>query len=246
MPLSKNSACGLVDSTMQFLAILEASGTTATFFTLGIVYEWFSSLVEEISRRGHEIAFHGYNHTKLQGSVLKEDLERCREFIAKYDIKGFRAPKMYICKCDADFLKKAGFKYDSSIYGTFNSSTAKDGFIEIPVSTYPTRNKKITFPRTLVNAIKDFEVPVGSGMLIGMLSGASINRVVRIMNKNGNPFITFIHPWQLTSLPMLKFEGNISDLFKLPYMVGLSRKKLECILETNSFVSVQKFLRESG
>lgn len=232
----------LIKGTMRLLDILESYNVTATFFTLGVVYEWFPLLLDEIESRGHEIAFHGYSHSKLKGNVLKSEIEKSKDFVNKYNIKGFRAPEMEITQHDTKVLSMAGFIYDSSTYGPFNPLTVSQGIIEVPVSTYPINETTIMFPRTLIDALKNFEVPVGSGLFIGLLNSGILNYIIREINRKGQPFIMFIHPWQLTGLPRLRMERRIRGLFKLPYMVKVSEEKLRHLLEGNTFVSIQMLL----
>ena len=49
-------------NTLRLLDLLDDGGVTATFFVLGWVAERWPVLVQEIARRGHEIASHGYAH----------------------------------------------------------------------------------------------------------------------------------------------------------------------------------------
>jgi hypothetical protein len=49
----------------------------------------------------------------------KNEIEKSKDFINKFTVKGFRAPKMSITSQNIEVLKLAGFTYDSSIYGSF-------------------------------------------------------------------------------------------------------------------------------
>jgi len=234
-----------VKGTMQLLDILENCDATTTFFALDVVYEWFPSLLDEIRFRGHEIAFHGYPHTKLNENMLKGNVEKARAFINKYKVKGFRAPKMKITQHDINLLSSAGFIYDSSIYGSFNLLTVNKGIIEVPVSTYPVKKTSITFPRTLVDALKNFEIPFGSGLFVGLLSPRVLDCMIREINRKGQPFIALIHPWQLTGVPRVGAKWRIRELLKLPYTIKIPEKKLRYLLERHTFVSIQALLKET-
>jgi len=245
MPLSKRLDYGnLVKTTMQLLNILEDYDTTATFFTLGVVYDWFPNLLDEIRSRGHEIAFHGYSHRELEGTVLRDEIEKSRRFICRYNISGFRAPQMKITRQDINFLISANFFYDSSIYGSLDLSSTSQNMMEIPVSTYPARKIKMTFPRTLKDALKNLEVPVGSGLFIGLFSSKLLNCIIRKINREGQPFVLFIHPWQLSSLPEVRSVLQLITSLKFLYTMKISREKLKSLLQKNTFVSVKKALKE--
>ena len=46
----------------RILDMLDVYGVKATFFIPGVIAEHYPLVVKEISRRGHEIGFHGYLH----------------------------------------------------------------------------------------------------------------------------------------------------------------------------------------
>ncbi len=53
------------DNTRRCLDLFDQHGAKGTFFTLGWVAERDPELVREIVNRGHELASHGYDHTKV-------------------------------------------------------------------------------------------------------------------------------------------------------------------------------------
>ena len=233
----------LVNTTIQLLDILEECDATATFFTLGIVYEWYPQLLNEIRSRGHEIAFHGYSHCALKDNIIKTEIEKSKAFIANHKIIGFRAPRMRITHRDIQSLLSAKFVYDSSFYGSYGISRNMRGIQEVPVSTYPPRNVNATFPRTLEDALKNLEIPIGSGLFMGLLGSKLLISLIGHMNQKGLPFISFIHPWQLSSLPEARLLIGIRNMQFL-YTIKISKEKLTRILRRYVFISIREALEE--
>lgn len=91
----------VVSAGRRILGRLAAFGTPAVFFVVGRLAEEHPELIGEISRAGHEIGLHGYDHDDLAGydagrlGALDRDLARVETLIS--DITGsrpigFRAP----------------------------------------------------------------------------------------------------------------------------------------------------------
>jgi peptidoglycan/xylan/chitin deacetylase (PgdA/CDA1 family) len=67
--------------TPDYLAVLDTLGVRATFFVVGEHCQRQPELVDEMLRRGHEVAGHGYTHrrfTELSSDQLWEELEQTR------------------------------------------------------------------------------------------------------------------------------------------------------------------------
>ncbi len=110
---------------LEILAGASGNGVKATFFTVGWIAERFPGLVREISRGGHEIACHSYEHQlvfNLSEKRFKEDTRRSKEIledISGKEVIGYRAPTYSIAKRNLrtlEILSDLGFLYDSSIF----------------------------------------------------------------------------------------------------------------------------------
>ena len=55
----------LMESVEPIIDLLHKTGTRATFFVVGALAEKYPDLIREIHERGHEIACHGYSHSRL-------------------------------------------------------------------------------------------------------------------------------------------------------------------------------------
>jgi polysaccharide deacetylase family protein (PEP-CTERM system associated) len=112
-------------NTTRILDILDEFETRATFFVLGWIAEKCPYLVKVISRRGHELASHGYCHERVYNQTRKEfreDIRRSKAIIEDLSgerVLGYRAPS-YSLSMDTlwayDELLEAGYHYDSSVF----------------------------------------------------------------------------------------------------------------------------------
>jgi peptidoglycan-N-acetylglucosamine deacetylase len=67
---------------MDYLDCLDDLGVAATFFLMGDLVERDPNFLSEYVRRGHQVAAHGYHHTKfssMKSRDLAAELTRCAE-----------------------------------------------------------------------------------------------------------------------------------------------------------------------
>lgn len=65
------------DYTSRYLDALDGLGVPATFFLIGTHAEQRPELVREYIRRGHQIAGHGYDHTRFSELSRRALLDQC-------------------------------------------------------------------------------------------------------------------------------------------------------------------------
>jgi peptidoglycan/xylan/chitin deacetylase (PgdA/CDA1 family) len=63
--------------TERYLDVLDDLGVPATFFLIGEAAEQHPELVREYMRRGHQLASHGYDHTRFSKLSRRELLAQC-------------------------------------------------------------------------------------------------------------------------------------------------------------------------
>ncbi|MEB2836054.1 MAG: polysaccharide deacetylase [Desulfurococcales archaeon] len=105
----------------KVLDVLERHGVKATFFVPGWVAARYPHLVRAITKRGHEVAAHGFMHERLD-TLNREDEMRVFE-LAEHMIKhvtgsrplGFRAPYWRWSSSTLEIVAKRGYLYDSSL-----------------------------------------------------------------------------------------------------------------------------------
>jgi peptidoglycan-N-acetylglucosamine deacetylase len=73
---------GPLPLTAAYLDCLDELGVAATFFLMGDLVEPDPGILREYLRRGHQVAAHGYHHSKfssLTARALRVELDRCGE-----------------------------------------------------------------------------------------------------------------------------------------------------------------------
>ena len=143
-------------STGRVLDLFAAQGVRGTFFVLGWIAERHPALVRRIVKDGHELASHGYDHTRVHNFTpeqFRADVVRTKailEDIGGVQVRGYRAPSYSINAKNLwalDVLQETGHVYSSSIYPIrhdlygmpdaprFPFRFRPDGILEIPVTT---------------------------------------------------------------------------------------------------------------
>ena len=111
-------------NTTRILDLFAERGVHATFFTLGWVAERFPALVRRITESGHEVASHGFDHTRVihqDPAQFRADVVRTKrilEDVTGRAVNGYRAASYSIGSSNLwalDVLQESGYRYSSSI-----------------------------------------------------------------------------------------------------------------------------------
>ena len=186
------------------LSMFDEAKVKGTFFTLGCVAERFPNLVRRICDQGHELASHGWEHTRLTfmtPTQFREDVQRTKavlEDISGTEIKGYRAPSYSIDRHNNwahDILADTGHLYSSSVapinhdlYGIpdaprFPHRRGTAQLLEIPISTV---------------AMGARNWPCGGGGWFRLYPYWLFSRAFKRINKvDERPGVFYIHPWEL-------------------------------------------------
>lgn len=211
--------------TEQILNLLEREEVKATFFCTAVFASSKPNLIQKMVKSGHEIASHGFSHSKNDDKKLGESKE-ILERITGVQIKGFRQPRMG--KIENSKLREAGYLYHASINPTFipghycNLSVNRtphynDGVLTIPVSVSP-------FFRIPMFWLSFHHFPL---TLYKWLT-------LWILHKDGQ-FNTYFHPWEFYPL-------NQHDEYNLPYII--KRRSGEVLMKRlEEFI---RFAKERG
>jgi len=253
--VAKKETESIVESSIRLLNLLDKYNTKATFFILGITAEKHPEIVEEIFKKGHEIASHGYSHKslfKLEKKEFEIEIKKSLNILKKYDIKGFRAPYFSINNSNKwvfEILKKYGFRYDSSIYPT---NLTYNGILGAPLYIYKPSNhdvrrhnpkgKIIEFPLTCTKF--GTNIPIAGGFSLRILPLWFLISRMKKVNKN-RPAIFYIHPWEIfRKTPKLNIFANP---LRLTAYLGTSSAlgKFELILKEFKFGTIEQVLNQS-
>jgi len=187
----------------RMLDLMAQHKVRCTCFILGWVAEKCPSLIRRISDAGHEIASHGYGHDliyNLSHDEFREDMKRgigIVEDLTGAKIKGYRAPSFSITDWSIDILQELGLTYDSSAFPTVAHDRygklagmdsgqpiieIRDGFHEVCVSVLKVGKKGI---------------PWAGGGYFRLFPYPIFKRGVRKILNTKNPYIFYIHPWEV-------------------------------------------------
>jgi polysaccharide deacetylase family protein (PEP-CTERM system associated) len=191
-------------NTNRILDQFDTHGVKATFFTLGWVAERFPGLIRRIVADGHELASHGWDHTRVDSQdpeAFRADIRRTRALLEDtggVPVTGYRAATFSIGAGTLwafPILRQEGYLYSSSInpirhdlYGMPDAPRVPfrpdaDGVLEIPMTTVRLMGRN--WPCS------------GGGyfrLLPTMLYRAGLQRVNR---HDRQPGIFYFHPWEV-------------------------------------------------
>lgn len=208
----------------KILGIFDKYGKETTFFVLGEVAERAPECVEDIMKMGHEVAYHGYSHRRLQelGSQQFEVETKAGVNllynITKQRVQGFRAPDFSLKSENGwalEILKRYGFKYDSSIfpvktpmYGLQKSIIHPYFLSESDPSKEAHDGKLMEFPLLTYKA-GFLKIPAAGGFYLRFFGPRFILESIRNMNKRGHPAMCYVHPWEICGFPEVALPTHI-------------------------------------
>ena len=193
------------DNVARILDLFDEAGVKATFFTLGWVAERNRTAMRAIVDRGHELASHGYDHTRVFTFTPEEfaaDIAKARAILEDAGgqaVTGYRAPSFSIDARNRwahDVLAEHGYAYSSSVapvahdhYGwreaprfAFDPVAGSD-LVEIPVTTAMFGNRRLA---------------AGGGGFFRVLPYAFSTWAIRQVNRReGRPAVFYFHPWEV-------------------------------------------------
>ncbi|MCP4704479.1 MAG: DUF3473 domain-containing protein [candidate division Zixibacteria bacterium] len=239
------------ETTHLLLELFDRYNVRSTFFVLGWIANKFPELIHEISRCGHEIACHSYNHTRvdqLGEKEFREDTKRAIDIIAKVSgIRpiGYRAPSWSISSkipWAFEVLAELEFKYDSSIFPIKHDIY---GELSAPRKIF---KKKLKSGRTI------FEIPASTIKLFGknmpVCGGGYLRhspywytaKMVRKLNNENQPAVVYIHPWELDE-KQPRIEGlSMFQKFRQYGSISILRKKIEKLLAEFDFIPATDYV----
>ncbi len=211
----------------RILAMLDAAGVKATFFTLGWIAERHPQLVRDIVAGGHELASHGYGHERasdMSPTAFSDDVRRAKallEDLGGVAVTGYRAPSFSIGVNNLwafDVLAESGYRYSSSVYPIQHdhygmpdaprwAHAVRAGLLEVPVTTCRIRERN--WPSS------------GGGYFRLLPYGVSRWLIERVNREERQSAVFYFHPWEID--PEQPRVAGIDIKSRFRHYVNLSR-----------------------
>ena len=192
-------------NTDSVLSLFSDLGVKATFFTLGWVAERCKSLIRRIVADGHELASHGYDHSRADRQnrdAFRADVRRTKQILEDASgscVRGYRAATFSISTDNwwaFEVLAEEGYAYSSSIYPIRHDyygmpdaprypfrPLANTNFLEVPISTIRIAGRNF---------------PCGGGGYFRLLPYAYSKWAIhRINHREGRSSVLYFHPWEI-------------------------------------------------
>jgi len=192
-------------NTDRALDLFAEAEVKATFFVLGWVAQRHPALIRRIVADGHELASHGWNHTRVDrqdGQTFRADIRRTKtllEQVGGVRVAGYRAATFSIGETNQwafDILEDEGYEYSSSVYPVRRDYY---GMPSAPRFTFYPKGRKgfVEHPMTTVK-VAGQSLPCSGGgyfrLLPYSLSRWALQRVNEVERR---PCIFYFHPWEI-------------------------------------------------
>ena len=238
------------ETTRRCLDLFDQHNAKATFFSLGWVAERDPDLIREIVSRGHELASHGYDHTKVNQQNRKAfcaDVSKTKKLLEDVSgtaIKGYRAAGFSIDRTTPwahEVLVETGHSYSSSSHpvahdhygdrkGARDVFNPVDGdlFVEAPVATVDVLGRRLS--------------AAGGGRF--RASPAILSKA--LMRKAGSslkgPAIFYFHPWEIDQDQPRIRNASLKSKVRHYLNLGSMEKKLAVMLKSFSWGRIDQAL----
>ena len=219
-------------NTDRVLALFDAAGVKATFFTLGWVAERHPEVVRRIVAQGHELASHGMAHYRADAQspeAFRADVtqaKRLLEDVGGVPVRGYRAASFSIGAGNQwafDVLAEAGYAYSSSIYPVRHDIY---GMPEAPRAPFRPRGAGgiLEVPIATVRLLGRNLQAGGGGYFRLLPYGLSRWAIGRINRVERRPSVFYFHPWELDPeqpvMPGIGLKTRVRHYTNLDRMAG--------------------------
>ena len=228
------------DTTRWLLDALDATGIRATFFTLGWIADRHPQLVAEVRRAGHEIGSHGHDHLRayeLTADAFAEDVRKSVTALRAAgvaEVTAFRAPEWSINERSLwalDSLARHGFTADASMAPV--RIVGSPAFPRHPHVRQTSSGAIMEVPPLVADRFGQV-MPLGWGWGLRMSSPRRVLRRIDEVNRNGNPAVLAVHPWEFdTDPPRVQLPASLQ--FAHYFRLDGFRDRLQSIVRSASF-----------
>ncbi len=204
-------------------------GARGTFFTLGWTAERYPGLIKRIIDAGHELASHGYDHTRVDRQSpdnFRLDAHKTKQILedlSGVEVRGYRAASFSISNKTPwvfQILADEGYRYSSSIYPIHHDLY---GMPSAPRFAYtPDENCEILEVPITTLSLLSRKLPCGGGGYFRLYPYALSRWAMRRVNrKDRRPCVFYLHPWEID--PDQPRMPNLSPKTRFRHYLNLQR-----------------------
>lgn len=236
----------------NMLELFDEYDVKTTCFFLGWIVEKHPQLVLEASKRGHEVASHGYAHRLVYTQTRNEfyeDIYKSKKLIEDVcgeEVISYRCPGFSITEDTPwafEEIVRAGYKCDSSIFPASRGHGGLSGANIYPHVISTELGDLIEFPITISNVLGKEFCFFGGGYL-RLFPSNLIKKMSQKVNAEDRPVVFYIHPREIDpSHPRL--EMNALRKFKSYVNLKTTYPKLKMILSEFKLVTMSRYIAEN-
>jgi polysaccharide deacetylase family protein (PEP-CTERM system associated) len=230
--------CRVERNVDRLLQIFDEVGVKSTFFTLGWIAERYPALIRRIVAGGHELASHGWNHTRADSQdrdAFRADIRKTKSFLQDLggvEVIGYRAATFSIGPSNYwafDVLDEEGHRYSSSLYPIRHDLYGDTAASRVPF--HPSGLSLLEVPMTTVQWFgRNF--PCSGGGYFRLLPYALSRFNMRRVNRHdGQPCIFYFHPWEIDPEQPRQQNINVKTRFRHYTNLGLMEGRLKRLLK---------------
>jgi polysaccharide deacetylase family protein (PEP-CTERM system associated) len=191
-------------NTNRILDQFDAAGVKATFFTLGWVAQRFPALIHRIVAEGHELASHGWDHTRVDAQdpeTFRADIRRTKALLEQtggVEVQGYRAATFSIgarTMWAFSVLRQEGYRYSSSINPIRHDLYGMPDAPRVPFR--PDQDGVMEIPMTTVRLLGRNWPCSGGGYFRLLPTGLYRAGLGRVNRHDRQPGIFYFHPWEI-------------------------------------------------
>jgi polysaccharide deacetylase family protein (PEP-CTERM system associated) len=187
----------------RILEQFAAAGVHATFFTLGWIAERHQAMIHRIVAAGHELASHGYDHTRADiqhPAAFRADVRRSRQLledVGGVPVRGYRAATFSIGARNQwtfDVLEEEGYDYSSSVNPISHDLYGMPDASRLPYR--PGGGRLCEIPMTTLRAFGR-NWPCSGGGYFRLLPYSAFRLALASVNRAGQAGVFYFHPWEV-------------------------------------------------
>ena len=221
----------LLEGLDVYVDLLKSLSLQSSFFVLGEIAESKIDFFKGLVKAGHDVGSHGWDHIRpmtLGIDEFRADLHRSRDVMKEINGErgfGYRAPCFSLDRERLDIVRDSGFAYDSSridfgnhpLYGSIDMY----GYDKLSEAVYRS-GEFMEFEATTLSVLGK-NIPISGGGYLRLFPWLLMKTLISQYLKKNDVYVLYIHPFELSQLPVPAVPDSTTTLTKFRYSHGRNR-----------------------